>query len=142
MALAKEPEYIKIPLEEYKRITLDLYTIRHHKHVESKYSHIKCPDATCGLNWWAHIEDSNVIRCVACDHEYNVCSCGVVMTEEEANRSGDPQMCKECRVEFCKDNNMCTECEKDLEEYKPNWWHCKNGCIDPFYKKVDVIGAL
>lgn len=136
MALHKDE--ITIPRELWDSMKNAQYIIRQEKSVDSRYKDVTCPHCTL-TGWWYHPEyegggtNKNTIKCVACNHELTVCDCGTVVTEEEAEKSGDPTMCKPCRVKFCKENDMCPECEKDLipgENNGMKFLYCPNHCID------------
>lgn len=140
MALPKEwpPERINISFKEWQQQSETLLTIRSFAGVDDSYNDIKCPG--CGLNMWVPDEENTKINCLACHHEYALCECGEVLTDDKKSPF-EPIWCISCRKKWAHDNKLCPECEKELTYIDEIGWaknmlHCADGCIDPIPEEL------
>lgn len=127
MALGREyPREIKVSFREWMEMADTLVIIRSFTDIE--YIDIKCP--SCKLTGFWVKEDAK-IKCL-CGHEYLLCGCGEVLTEEKVSPM-DRECCRECYKDFADANRMCPECGKDLvdDPEQKGYMHCELGCIDP-----------
>lgn len=144
-----ELQHIEISLKEWQEMNRTINTIRTFAGVEKKYNHLKCP--SCGLEpgMWIPDEDNTKINCLACHHEYALCDCGEVLTEEKKSPF-EPTWCVICREDWAHDNKLCPKCEKELTFVDEIGWakgmlYCENGCIDPIpeelYGEIQAVDA-
>lgn len=145
MALLKEetqPLHIAISLKEWQEMSGTMSIIRKFSGVDDQYNDIKCPG--CGLHMWIPNEENTKINCLACHHEFALCQCGEVLTEDKKSQN-DTAMCVECWQDYCHTEKLCVECGKELidDPLNKNNLACPVLCADPIPKATywKAVGA-